>query len=50
MATRGQVSDISESIRPDKQQSQLSLLYKNTKKYEYRCGSSQFDVFVFKET
>ena len=29
---------------------QMSLLYKNTKKYKYHCGSSLFDVIVFNET
>ena len=29
---------------------QISLPYKNTRKYKYHCGSSLFDVFVFHKT
>ena len=49
MATRKQVSDTLKSIWPTKQM-QIFLLYKNTRKYKYHCGSSLFDVFVFNKT
>ena len=29
---------------------QISLRYKNTKKYNYHCGSNLFDVFIFNKT
>ena len=29
---------------------QIFLLYKNTRKYKYHCGSNLFDVFVFNKT
>ena len=29
---------------------QISLLYQNTRKYKYHCGSSLFDVFAFNKT
>ena len=46
MATRKQVSHTLKSIWPTKQM-QISLLFKNTRKYVYHCGRSLCDVFVF---
>ena len=50
MATRIQVSDALKSIRPTKQMRIISVVKKNTRKYNYDCGSRLFDVLVFNKT